>query len=53
MQKTQAATAQKKQKLSLTMVTGWAMLIFGAAALIISIIYVSQIPAFIGLGLIF
>jgi hypothetical protein len=53
MQKTQTAPAQKKQRISLTKVIGWTMLTLGAAALIASIIYASQIPAFVGLGLTF
>lgn len=53
MQTPQKAPDERKRKISLTKATGWTMLGFGAAALIASIVYVSQILAFIGLGLIF
>lgn len=44
---------RKPQKISLTMASSWTMLGVGAGALLFSIIYVSQILAFIGLGLVF
>jgi len=42
-----------KQKTSLTKATTWSFLGVGSAALFISIVYVSSILAFIGLGLVF
>jgi hypothetical protein len=53
MQKLPKVLAERRRKTSLTKATGWTMLGLGAATLIGSILYVSQILAFIGLGLIF
>ena len=53
MQKLPKVLAERRRKTSLTKATGWTMLGLGAAALIGSILYVSQILAFTGLGLIF
>jgi len=53
MQKPEKVPAEKKQKISFAKASGWGILGLGAAALVASIIYVSQILAFIGLGLIF
>ena len=44
---------QSKRRISLAKATGWTLLGTGIIALILSIIYASSIPAFIGLGLIF
>jgi hypothetical protein len=50
----QANQARKRPRtIGLPKLTSWLLLFFGTLALIISIIYVSQILAFIGLGLIF
>jgi hypothetical protein len=43
----------RRPKVSLTQVTSWTMLGIGAVALLLSIIYVSSILAFAGLGLLF
>lgn len=43
----------KRHKISLAKATGWILLSLGAVALVGSILYSSQISAFIGLGLIF
>lgn len=53
MEKPQKAPVERKYRISLTKATGWTMLGLGGAALVASILYVSQILAFIGLGLIF
>jgi hypothetical protein len=53
MQKPQKSPTPIKIKITLTKATGWILLGLGAVALICSIPYVSQILAFIGLGLIF
>lgn len=42
-----------KRRPNLTKDTGWIMLCVGGALLLLSIIYTSSIPAFIGLGLVF
>jgi len=44
---------RRPKKISLTQVTSWSMLGIGAVALLFSIVYVSSILAFIGLGLVF
>ena len=53
MQNPEKIQTERKRKLSLTKVSGWTILGFGAAAIIASIFYTSQILAFIGLGLTF
>jgi hypothetical protein len=53
MQTHQKASARKKPKISSAKATGWTMLGLGAISLVASIFSVSQILAFIGLGLIF
>lgn len=53
MQTPEKTQAERKNRISLTKATGWTMLGFGAATLVVSIVYTSQILAFIGLGLIF
>jgi len=53
MQNPEKIQTERKRKLSLTKVSGWTILGFGAAAIIASIFYASQILAFIGLGLTF
>jgi len=53
MQKPQKAFDERKRKISLEKVTGWSILGLGATALAASILYDSQILAFIGLGLVF
>jgi hypothetical protein len=44
---------KKPKKISLTQITSWTMLGMGAVALLSSIVYVSSILAFVGLGLVF
>jgi len=53
MQTHQKASVRKKPKISSAKATGWTMLGLGAISLVASILSVSQILAFIGLGLIF
>jgi hypothetical protein len=53
MQTYQKTLVRKKTKISLAKATGWIMLGLGAIALVASILFVSQVLAFIGLGLIF
>lgn len=53
MQGSKKATNKRKQKINLAKASGLGLLCLGAAALIASIIYTSQILAFIGLGLVF
>jgi len=53
MQKPQKSQTSKRHRVSLTKATGWILLSLGATALAGSILYSSQISAFIGLGLIF
>lgn len=51
--KTASAKRRATKTFPLTKTTGWTLLGVGAIALIISVIFSSQIPAFIGLALIF
>jgi hypothetical protein len=53
MQKPQKSPLPKRHKISLAKATGWILLSLGAVALVGSILYSSQISAFVGLGLIF